>query len=673
MLRIICPLLVLCALALPAQGRTLTARIGKVVTPVATLEQVQVRLEWPAQAAQGQLSLRAQRASAPDLGYRFRDLSWTCPLRRSGKGGWQCDGTVRGGGKPMRLALRFDAATTEASLAQGAARFALQRNAATPDLTRLHLTQVPAAWAQAFAAQAWPSGQFTSGRLDGRLDVRAPTNKPLQVEGNLRIAGLGLETPDAAIAAENLGATLHIDYRKLPAASLLAIEGDLLGGEFLAGNTYVALPATPVRIGIDAIGREGQGWELPRIAWNDGAALQGEGSAALTAAGGLDRLQMRASSRALPQLRDRYLSGWLGVFGIGDVALRGGIDMELAMAGGKLTRANATLHALDVSDPRQRFGFTGLEGNVRFSAGEQVYSLLRWRSSQLYGLDVGAASLPMRSGDGVLAFENAVAVLAMGGTLRFENLTLRPPADGAGLDVRFGLAVDAVDVAQIAKALGLPEFQGKLTGRIPNAHYAGERLDFDGGLSVDVFGGSVRISALSMERPFGVAPSLSADVAIDNLDLLSLTGVFDFGSITGKLDGDIHGLRLVDWTAVAFDSDLRTDRTRGVRQRISQRAVQNISSVGDASFVSSLQAQLIGLFDDFGYSRIRIGCKLENEVCAMHGLSDTPHSDSAGFTIVQGSGLPRLRVVGYNRRVDWPTLVERLAAVGQGDATPVVE
>jgi len=29
--------------------------------------------------------------------------------------------------------------------------------------------------------------------------------------------------------------------------------------------------------------------------------------------------------------------------------------------------------------------------------------------------------------------------------------------------------------------------------------------------------------------------------------------------------------------------------------------------------------------------------------------------------------------VGFNRLVDWPTLVERLAAIGKGDVKPVVE
>src|SRR5690606_6678059 len=149
----------------------------------------------------------------------------------------------------------------------------------------------------------------------------------------------------------------------------------------------------------------------------------------------------------------------------------------------------------------------------------------------------------------------------------------------------------------------------------------------------------------------------------------SLTEVLDFGSISGRLDGRIEGLRLVDWQPVAFDARLLTDRTRGVPQRISQRAAQNISSVGDASFANSLQGRLIALFDDFGYSQLGISCRLRNTVCEMGGL----RSGSNTFTIVAGAGLPRLTVIGHNRLVDWPVLVERLADVAGGDVKPVFQ
>jgi hypothetical protein len=661
--------------------RVAQARIAKVTTAVATLHDVRIRLAWAPGADSGELSLQAGMVEAPDLGYRYRNLRWQCPLQRGDNGAWRCDGPVRSGnGKPLRLAVAFDDATTDASLSQGRAVFAVHRSAATPDDTGIDLARVPLAWAQALLAQAWPEAALKGGTLDGRLVVRAPTGRPLQVAGTLALAGAGFDTPDATIAGQGLGGRFTIDYRTTPALATLALDGSLHGGEFLAGNAYVALPATPVQLRLQGRKAGEGGWRFPAFEWRDGNALVADGSAAFGADAGLRELDVRLHSDDIAPLRDRYLSGWLGLAGLSALDMRGALDLQLRIADGQLQQAAADLHGVDLVDDKGRFRFQGLEGGPRFSAGAPVDSTLQWRDGQLYGLDFSAATLPLRSGDGELRLREPVELHAFGGDLRFDGLVLRPPAAGEGMQLQFGLALDKLDIGALARSLGWPAFQGELSGRIPVARYQGERLDFDGGLTMQLFGGTVQVSALSLERPFGVAPSLSADLALDDIDMLALTGVFDFGSIGGKLDGRIDGLRLVDWTATAFDADLRTDpdaaRRAGVRQRISQRAVQNISSVGDSSFVSSLQGQLIGLFDDFGYRRIGISCRLANQVCTMGGLHAAPESSPGsgpGFTIVEGAGIPRLTVVGYNRLVDWPTLLERLTAVGKGEVKPVVQ
>jgi hypothetical protein len=658
-----------------AQARTATASIARITTGLATLERVDVRLDWPAQADRGSLRLKVGALDAPDLGYRFHDLVWQCPLQRDGAGGWRCDGDLRAGrGDPIRLGVDLGTAYTDVVLRQGAARLEVHRQAATPDDTRIDLIQVPLLWAQALLGRAWADGRFKNGLMEGRLMVSAPADRPLRVAGPLMFRGAGLETPDASIAAEGLDARFALDYRFDTREQRIALDGELQGGEFLLGSAYVALPPTPVALRIEAVGDDG-GWRLPTIEWRDGVSLSARGQAALAPDGALRALDIDLSSDDLAPVTDRYLSGWLGSFGLNDLALAGRLRSRLQLDGNGLRGFDARFDAVDVREGSGMFRFDGLDGELRFSGDAAVDSALRWRSGQLYGLDFGASLLALRSADGGIALSAPATVPAVGGQLRFDRFRLRPPSGERRLEANFGLTLDAIDVGTLSKNLGWPAFRGTLSGSIPDARYADDRLVFQGGLEMRVFDGRVTVSSLAMERPFGVAPTLSADLALEDLDLLAVTEVFDFGSISGRLHGGIRELRLVDWTATAFDAELHTEKKRGVRQRISQRAVQNISSVGDASFVTTLQGQLIGLFDDFGYRRIGIACRLHNGVCAMAGLEAAAGSgsDSRGFTIVEGAGIPRLNVVGFNRQVDWPTLVERLQAVGSGELSPVVE
>ncbi len=665
-------LLVASAALVPAQARVAQAKIARVVTPVATLEGVQVRLEWPAQAKQGVLRLQAARADAPDLGYRFQSLDWQCPLTREGER-WRCEGEVRAGrGAPMRLAIDLDVARTDARLARGGSAVSLHRDAATPDLTRIDLTRVPLAWTQALLSRAWADGRINAGSVDGRLDITAAARAPLRVAGPLRVQGLAFDTPDGTVAGENLGARLDVDAR-IGATTQVKLDGHLHGGEMLFGNAYVSLQQRQVAVGVDAVQQGAHGWHFSRVSWRDPGVLEANGQLSLTPDLALDAMDLRASSANLAPLRDGYLTGFLGMAGLSELQLGGSADVRLQMQSGDLREADIALDAASIDDPKGRFRFDGLQGDVRLSSAAPVASELHWRGGDLHGLEFGAARLPFNSADGVLSLREGTSMPMLGGRASFDHLQIRPPAGERGLEVTFGLDLDGLDIAQLSKALDWPAFTGQLTGSIPEARYANDVLDFEGGLSVELFGGRVQVSSLAMERPFGVAPTLSSDIAFENIDLEALTGVLGFGTITGKLDGEIGRLRLVDWQPVAFDAHLRTDaraaKRAGVRQRISQRAVQDLSSVSDASFMNSLQSQLIGLFDDFGYRRIGIACRLNDEVCEMDGLGSVGN----GFSIVEGSGVPRLAVVGFNRRVDWPTLLERLEAASTGETSPVFD
>jgi len=661
------PLLWLCETS-GALAHAVSARIERIEMSGVALDQVEIRLHWPEDAPTGVLSVKIGRAEVDLLAEPFVQLDWQCPLRRGQ--GWQCEGPVRSGTQPaLRLAVDLSDAATEVCLAdEDSARLHLHRDALTPDLTLIDLTRVPLTWLQSWLAQLWPPVRLGEGRLDGEIRVLTPDAAPLRVETVFTLDKGALETSDGNIAAAGVGLQAELTYRADEHGPQIDANATLHGGEALIGTTYLELPQTPVALDIHAQRSGTQGWQLPGLVWRDGDVLDVHGALGFSADSELDSLKLHLRSDDLSLWPERYLSGWLGLAGLSGLTLSGALDVEVDLSAAGLNRLDARLDAINLHDAQQRFALNALHGQLTHAASGQHGGELGWQSGSIGEIAFGPVHWTLQSSDGLLQTTAPVEVDVLNGHVLLYPLRLRPPHAGQGMQLDFGLHLQRLDLAPLSTALGWPAFRGQLTGSIPVVRYIGDWLYLDGGLSMAIFDGRIDITELVMERPFGVAPTLSLDLSLMNLDLMSITEVFDFGSISGRLDGRINGLRLLDWSPIAFDAEIHTVSGRGVRQRISQRAVQDISSVGGGGIMHTLQGRMLALFDDFGYRKIGLGCRLRNEICTMSGL----HSAGGGFTIVEGSGLPRLDVVGFNREVDWPTLVERLTQIADG-AAPVVQ
>ena len=658
--------------AAPAAAEVLEARIARVRTGAGELEQVQLRLEWPRESATGNLHLRAARALFPALSWEGRNVDWQCPLARAATGKWRCAGPVRTQGRrPQQLALEFDAEAFGAELVAGRSRVAYGSlaGAAPKGAHRVRMQRVPVAWLKDFLAGLWAKGKWNAGELGGVVDVESLPKDGLRVRGDLALAGVGLETPDGTLAASGLGGRLRLDYRSEGRQRVVDVDFGARGGELLFDRFYAKLPDSPVALQVLAR-REGEGaWQLPRLQWRDPGALELQGKGSVDAQGTPQELDLQIALPNLALARDRYLSGFLAPAGYGDLVLSGKASGSLRMAGGAPVAVDARLADVNVVDPKARFTLAGLGGELRWNAGAQAQaSELRWDSGALYGIGLGAARFAFSSSGGELRLSAPAAIAALDGQLRLEQLHWRPREGGHGARFQFGLAVDKLDLGSLSQRLGWPPFTGSISGRIPSARFQDDVLDIDGGLHMQVFGGSVALTQLAMERPFGTAPTLTGDVAIQDVDLEQITKVTGFGTITGRLDGRIQDLRLVDWSPVSFDARLETDRDWKGKKRISQRAVKDISDVGGSGVAGGLQAKALAFFDDFAYERIGLGCRLHENVCDMSGIG----SAGDGYIIVAGAGLPRIQVVGFRRQVDWPTLVKRLVAATQGQA-PIVK
>jgi hypothetical protein len=262
-----------------------------------------------------------------------------------------------------------------------------------------------------------------------------------------------------------------------------------------------------------------------------------------------------------------------------------------------------------------------------------------------------------------------VRVALFDGAVHLDSLRVRQAGTP---DVSFlvDAEIEPVNVRRLCHAFGWPEFGGSIGGKVSKLRMRDGVVTIGTALEAEVFAGKLGLTDVRLEDPFGKWPRFLANVAFDNLDLAPVTDAFSFGRITGRLSGQIANLQLFNWTPVAFDARLATPPDDRSPHRISQRAVENIGSLGggNAGVTAALSSGLLRFFQDFNYDRLGITCTLVNDVCLMGGVAPAPR----GYYLVKGKGVPRIDVIANETRVDWPRLLAQLIAITHSSG-PVVQ
>ncbi|MET0934773.1 MAG: hypothetical protein ABWX83_02225 [Luteibacter sp.] len=614
------------------------------------------------------VTLSADHADVPAMGWRKIGVTLDGALDRDLAGRWVFDGTARLRGAPggalsnaqVHMVADEAANTLELTLTQdkASAKVALPIDQTTH--AQITLKGLPAGWLQGLLSTVW-SGRTTSGRIDADLALDLLDNR-IQAAGQFALDGVGFDSPGGKLAGQKFSGSGRLGIDSQSGTSAIDLDATLRGGELLLGPLYAALPAHAVQLTLATRSQKGA-LSIPRLRLTDPDALQLEGSLAFDAKGDLGQLQMDRFNARFPAAYDRYGKGWLRTVGVDKLAATGELSGHVAMDARGPTDFAVQTGGLDLALGDGQLGVSGLRGSLDWSATEdRPATKLGWRALQVYRIPNGAAEGTWRSRGGALAIEKPLVIPVLDGQLRVQSLDWKPAA-ATGERLQTSLVLTQIDMAALCRALGWPEFKGTIGGAVPSLRYVDDRLDMAGGLSLNVFDGFVDITGMTLSQPFGAAPVLAGNIALRQLDLGLLTSVFDFGSITGRLDGAFDGMRLVAWKPAAFKARLVADGGG----RISQKAVNNLTSVGGGGIAGGLQGTVLKIFKTFGYKRIGLTCTLKGDVCAMGGLGDAKD----GYTIVEGSGLPRLTVVGHQRDVDWPTLVRRLQAATEGGG-PVV-
>lgn len=522
-------------------------------------------------------------------------------------------------------------------------------------------------------------GSLRTKLLGGALSLEETVLRPQstakdRLSTTFAIRDVGYDSKDGSIAAAHLAAAGRLQLSGSVQQPHVQVDARFTGGEMLAGPLYVKLPDGAVKAKLDMTFSNAR-WRIDQFDWDDPGVLQlgASGEIGLADVRPVHALQLELRDANLAPALARYAQSWLAAKGYGELTVDGTLSGALQFDAAGLQRFAFTAHSVDAHDGGGRFMLTGLDGSIDWDMrADTPSSALGWTSAELFRIPLGAVRAAFESRGGQIVLAQPVAVDVLGGQVRLEKLSLQPRSP-SGERYAGSFAIVAVDMAKLSTVFGWPRFGGNLSGGIPEIVFSGDTIELHGGLDLYVFDGHLGVSGLTLQRPFGVAPALGANIHFERFDLEQVTQAFSFGGMSGRLDGTIANLRLLDWSPVAFDAWLHAD----AGGRMSYNAVNDLTAIGGGGGQSaSLETVLLKMFNTFGYRRLGIRCKLRDEVCAMAGIAagaSTGATDSAtdGYTIVEGSGVPQISIVGHRHRVDWPTLVRRLIEATQGHG-PVI-
>lgn len=502
----------------------------------------------------------------------------------------------------------------------------------------------------------------TAGRLNGTLHYAdARIRADLKVEDGAFADAAGLK------AGEKLRGALRLEAIREAVSERQAWvwQGELAwqGGAVFWDPVYVAVevPAAGHRLAM-------RGRRTADRVSVDTATLDWHGIGRMTGnfdlegtAHNLGRYAIKGSALAMAGLRAVLPQTWLDERSLGDLVIRGEADLEIAGEGKRVDAVALVLR-----------GF-GLASTQRALALENLALKAAWRSSgrQPFELDVAALRIrklaigPIRAEgevrDGRLFVPNLIAPI-LDGLLALAEIEIAPD------QFTFQGALTSVSMPKLTEALGWHPMGGDLSFVLPRVTYARSTLSLEGALLFKVFGGDAKVERIRIDNPFGRTPRLTGNLHLNRMNLEEMTTAVKFGTISGFLDVNVEGLVMERWQPVEMDARVITS-AGDFRKRVSQRAVQNISSIGGASAGAAIQRSFLGFFETFGYDRIGLSCRLRNGICEMGGVEAV----AGGYSLIKGGGVPSVNVVGYNRFVGWQELLDRIQAVIDGNSRPVFQ
>ncbi|MGE0114600.1 MAG: hypothetical protein AB7T07_06920 [Steroidobacteraceae bacterium] len=656
--------------------------------------------EWQAQKLEVMLQLntrplhaqvKAARVTLTGIKQPIRELLIDCPevelladsfacrkARITGLFPYLGQQSLRGEARYQRSSGAISLKINDLRFAQGQAALAAQLDDAgwrgELDLKAVDI----AALLQLASKASLPLQLSGTGQVDAQLHAQGAQTQLDTLNWRAQVRELSVNNDTGTLATDRLGFTSQGSaHHRKPSGWQISAQLDASSGQAYAEPVFVDFGQYPAQLNAQTSTRDANLWELKNVTVKQQHIViaSAQGQIDLRDEASIPNLQVHIDELQFPGTFTTYLQPFLLNSSLKNLNTGGSLQGEVRIQDTAPVSVDLQLQALHADDGGSNLRFDEVNGDIHWrnaleDDNRPPRSGLSWQSGSLLGLELGTTQMALELWDTNLRVAAPTRIPVFNGALAIDAFRVRKVGT-AQMAFMLDAAIEPINVAQISKAFGWPEFGGELSGKITKLRMEDGVLTLGATLKAQVFDGEVSIGNMRMEGALTQWPRFTANIALQRLDLEQVTQAFSFGRITGRLSGEINELELFNWQPVAFDARLYTPANDRSRHRISQRAVQNIGSIGGSGggVAAALQSGFLKFFEDFNYDKLGLSCKLVNEVCLMNGVAP---AKGGSYYLVKGKGLPRIDVIGNARRVDWPRLAAQLKAVTESEG-PVIK
>lgn len=503
---------------------------------------------------------------------------------------------------------------------------------------------------------------ISSGQINADIKIKGNDNGLNNVAVKVAINQLTLQANQGQIATESLNLELDLVARFNKGVWQWQNSNQIKQGELYIAPVYMEIKDKSLSLNANGLwGEQGD------ITIHQAMLTHQEVIEISTGSFIIPRATMRPDAahievniKDLEYFTAQYVTPFVEQTGFEGINLKGQLQAEIELEKNELKQLESHFEKFTLIDAQKRFAIENAEGELNWSVNSDfnMPSFIRWNKLYISAIPIEAGRLKFIAKNKKIKLLEQSGISLLGGIFDIKQFNWQHGADGEPI-VYFEGGINNVSLEKLSNALGWTPLSGNISGYIPGVDYQNKTLTLNGGLKVDVFDGTIKINKLALSGLFSDFSRFYMDMEIDKLDLHALTQKFKMGGIEGQLSGFIKNLYLENWQPITFYAWFGTPEDDDSRHRISQKAVENIASVGGGGAADVISKGFLRFFDTFGYDQLGFGCYLHQGVCQLMGVQ----AADQGYYIIKGGGIPRIDVIGYNPQVDWNVLMKRLARI----------